>query len=112
MDPRDESEIVCVAIAARCTEAVLASRFSTFRVLSRNGERRSSRTIGPLASVVNRQGVEARSVRTCNDASFVLALLSANANRFRRAGHDARAHSVSAARSCVGTRSYASRGVG
>jgi hypothetical protein len=94
------------------TEAVLASRFTTCRVPSRNGERRSSRKIGPLASVVNRQGDESSAVPTCNDASFVTTLVGKKANRFRRDGRDACARSVSAASSRACTRFCVSRGAG
>jgi hypothetical protein len=82
MDPRDESEIGAWPLQRGVTEAVLASRFTTLS--SRNGQRRSSRTIGLLAFVVNRQDDESCAVRTRNDAAFVSALLRTKANRSRQ----------------------------
>jgi hypothetical protein len=89
MDPRDESEIGAWPLRRGVTEAVLASRFTT--VSSRNGQRRSSRTIGLLAFVVNRQIDESSVVRTRNDVSLVTALLSVKADRSGKERHDARA---------------------
>jgi len=106
MDPRDEWKIGAWPLRRRVTEAVLASRFTTMS--SRNGQRRSSRTIGLLAFLVNRQGDESSVVRTSKDAPFVTALPQRERNGSRKDGHDARARNVSAASDCVCARSYAS----
>jgi hypothetical protein len=95
-----------VAIAARCNRS--GPRFPFHDSVVEKWQRRSSRTIGLLAFVVNRQGDESSVVRTSNDASFVTALLQRERNRSRKDGHDARARNVSAASACVCARSYAS----
>jgi hypothetical protein len=105
MDPRDK-KIDAWPFRRSVTEAVLASRFTTMS--SRNGQRRSSRTIGLLAFLVNRQGDESSVVRTSDDAPFVTGLPQRERNRSRKDGHDARARNVSAASACVCARSYAS----
>jgi hypothetical protein len=88
------------------TEAVLASRFT--KVSSRNGPRRSSRTIGPLVSVVNRQSDESSAVRTSTTRRSSL-LSSARRPIAPGEMDDARARSVSAASSYIRTRSYVTR---
>jgi hypothetical protein len=99
MDPRDESEIVCVAITARCNRS--GPRFP-FHDISSDIEKRTTKIFSHdrrACVVVNRASDESAAVRMCNDASFVAALLSAKANRSRRDGYDARARSLSPATS-------------
>src|ERR1700733_5736298 len=99
MDPPDEFEIVCVAMAARYNRS---GPHFPFHDLSTAVAKRRTKIFWhdrPLASVVNRQGDESSAVPTRNDGSFVTTLVGEKVNRSRRDGRDACARSVSAASS-------------